>query len=130
MTDYRHMHPLEHETESAYAARLERDGFEEVFIRKALVTHFFMDAARFGRFFEDFEIARLRHVKLVFQIHPERTAAEAARQIAETLGLSEARAHYWVERYFEISGGAQGFQTQSADEKTGRDSVAVAAQAF
>ena len=52
---YQSLIPRESESKEIYAKRLEDDGHEEMFIRKALGHHFRMQLDAFGEFFEPFE---------------------------------------------------------------------------
>ncbi len=100
--NYRNMLPEEGEDSREYCRRLEENGYEEVFVRKALVAHYRHEIEGLGAFFEEFELARIRHITLLMDIHPNRSAYSLTKKVAKNLDLSEARARYWVGRFQEV----------------------------
>ncbi|SEB67870.1 hypothetical protein [Rhodobacter sp. 24-YEA-8] len=97
--DYRALRPNSDEDRMSYALRLQKDGFEEMFIRKALRCHFQMKIEDFPVFFEGFEEARLGHVALLLQIGPNRSDYSLARKISKNLGIAPAHAEALVIRF-------------------------------
>lgn len=102
LLDYQNMQPEPGEDTKSYCLRLEQDGHEEMFIRKALRMHFSMKIDEFGAFFEDYELARLRHLAMLKQIHPNRNSYSLKLKVRKNLGISEERANYWVKRFEEV----------------------------
>ena len=96
---YEKILPQAGEYAESYARRLEIDGYEERFIRKALRAHFGMKIEEFAKFFENYELARLRHLHLLRTMAPDRTGYSFQRKVAKNLGVSEKRAVYWIERF-------------------------------
>ena len=84
--DYRLLRPRFWETPARYSRRLERRGHEEMFIRKALRTHFNMEIREFSTFFEDLPKARLRHLAELYDMAPNRTDYAFACKVAGNLG--------------------------------------------
>ncbi len=100
--DYRDQFPQENEDRESYCRRLEADGYQEMYIRKALRCHFAMSIKEFGDFFEPFERARLRHITLLHRMHPNRTDYALTKKVQGSLEVSEERAAYWVKRFREV----------------------------
>ncbi|MEX0308798.1 MAG: hypothetical protein AB3N17_00990 [Tateyamaria sp.] len=95
-----------HESESVreYCARLEAAGFEEMFLRKAVTHHDFMDVSeigweRFNAFFRDFPISRLRHVAFLQELEPNRTDYSLGLKLARNLGLDREAANALVKEF-------------------------------
>lgn len=99
MESYLDLHPSDGESKFDYARRLETDGHDEMFIRAALRFHFSMQLTEFSDFFEDFEIARLRHVEAVSKLRKYPNEGAFARKVGANLGISTERAKTWVRRY-------------------------------
>jgi hypothetical protein len=97
--DYRSACPRPEETSGAYAARLEAEGREEMFIRKGLAHHFNMGVDGMGDFFEKFAEARLRHIRLLTEIHPDRTEYSLIAKVSRNLGISRESAERWVHAF-------------------------------
>ena len=70
MKTYRNHPPNQEETSDQYARRLELQGAEEMLIRKALADHYDMPISEMAEFFEGYEDARLRHLDLLWKMHP------------------------------------------------------------
>lgn len=100
--DHNTHYPKEDEDAKAYSHRLELDGFEETYIRKALRVHFLMNIEEFGRFFEEFELARLRHLTHLMDLDSGRNNYSLTKKVAKNLGVPEERAEYWVTRFQEV----------------------------
>jgi hypothetical protein len=100
--DMRAWHPRPQETTSAaYCARLEAEGHEEMFIRKGLAQHFNMRAEEMGDFFENFAAARLRHIELLTELHPNRTEYSLVAKVSRNLGVSRTAAERWISSFVE-----------------------------
>jgi hypothetical protein len=98
--DFRARRPRPDETASAYSARLEAEGHEEIFIRKGVAHHFNMGVDEMGDFFEKFAKARVRHIALLSEMHPNRTEYSLIVKVSRNLGISREAAERWV-RAFE-----------------------------
>ncbi len=94
--DYWDMFPDKNETLENYCSRLESDGFEEMYIRKALRCHYGLPLKGLAVFFENYPHARLWHIALLRELHPNRTPYSLRRKIARNLGISDERAEHWV----------------------------------
>lgn len=94
-------YPGSNEDAVEYCRRLEKNGHDEVAIRKALREHFDFGIDELGQFFEDFPQARLRHLALLMHIHPNRNTYSLEKKVAKNLGISEEKAKYWVARFQE-----------------------------
>lgn len=99
MINYRTLFPTEGEDRSSYCSRLENDGHEEMFIRKALRVHWGMELSTFSDFFEGYPDARMRHIALVHSLKPTRTNYSLALKLAKNLGISLSQVEIWVERF-------------------------------
>jgi wyosine [tRNA(Phe)-imidazoG37] synthetase (radical SAM superfamily) len=97
--DFRARRPQPEETTSTYAARLEAEGHEEMFIRKGLAHHFNMGVDEMGEFFEKFREARLRHIELLSEMHPNRTEYSLIVKVSRNLGISREDAERWVHAF-------------------------------
>lgn len=97
--DYRELPPVGDETAVGYASRLERMACDEMFIRKGLRYHFAIEMAAFGDFFENFPAARLRHVRLLEILEPNRTRYSLVLKLSKNLGISRERAEHWIDLY-------------------------------
>ena len=91
--------PKASEDKVAYCKRLEALGFEEMWIRSALRVHFDLPLDGFGEFFEQFEIARLRHLTKLNKLSPNHTHYSMTLKVAKNLGITRERAEYWVTRF-------------------------------
>ena len=87
MSDYRKMHPKSQETEHAYARRLEVEGYDEMFIRKAIRAHFSVGIQELGDFFEDYPLARMRHVAAVAKLRDYPSDRALAIKLSKNLGI-------------------------------------------
>ncbi|KPN64648.1 hypothetical protein SAMN04488527_1693 [Aliiroseovarius crassostreae] len=103
-TDYEKIPPDVGESAFAYCRRLEEDGHEEMFIRKALAHHLEFPIEGMAAFFNQFEMARLRHLTLLKSIHPNRTRFSLTRKFSKNLGISEELAEKWIDRFEEAGG--------------------------
>ncbi|WP_299077687.1 hypothetical protein [uncultured Ruegeria sp.] len=101
-SDYKEMPPKVGESATEYCARLEQDGFEEMFMRKALAYHLHMRGEEFGSFFNKFEQARLRHLTMLSRMAPKRSEFSFAKKVSKNLGISEQLASLWVTRFGEV----------------------------
>jgi hypothetical protein len=100
--DFRAWRPRPSETTSAaYCARLEAEGHEEIFIRKRLAQHFNMSVDEMGDFFEGFATARLRHIALLSEMHPNRTEYSLVVKVSRNLGISREVAERWIHAFRE-----------------------------
>lgn len=68
-------------------------------IRKGLSIHFNMPVHEMSAWFNDFPEARLRHLELISEIHPNRTEYSLIVKVAKNLGLSRDAAALWVEAF-------------------------------
>ena len=107
--NYRFLYPTDTETRHSYCKRLEDDGHDEMFIRKALRIHWGMELQEFGAFFEDYPEARMRHVAVLYRIRPTRTAYSFALKLSRNLGISQNQAEKWIERFHKSRKASQGF---------------------
>ncbi|MET1413377.1 hypothetical protein ABVF61_13965 [Roseibium sp. HPY-6] len=101
MLDYKNLPPVAGENSREYCRRLESVGHEEAFMRKALRFHFGMERFDFPSFFDDFELARLRHIELIHRLSPNRTDYSMIKKISGNLGVSQEHAKLWFEKYRE-----------------------------
>lgn len=99
LPNYRLIYPTDAETRFSYCKRLEDEGHEEMFIRKVLRVHWAMQIEEFGDFFEDFRRARMRHVELVYEMQPTRSAYSFALKMSKNLGIPHSRAAEWVDEF-------------------------------
>jgi hypothetical protein len=99
LQDYRELYPATEEKRLEFCRRLETGGHEEMFIRKALKFHFSMKIEEFGDFFEDFEDARFRHLKLLDELEPNRNSYSFALKVSRNLGIPIERAEHWVRAF-------------------------------
>ena len=90
------------ESKRDYCLRLQDIGHEEMFIRKALAYHFHVEVAEFSAFFNEFEVARLRHLTMLRQLEPNRSDYSMVKKVAKNLGISEELAERWVARHNEV----------------------------
>ncbi|WP_171176063.1 hypothetical protein [Ruegeria sp. HKCCD8929] len=102
LPDYKELPPHAGERATEYCARLELNGFEEMFIRKALRYHLGMQVEEFGAFFNGFEQARLRHLTMLSRMSPNRTEYSFTKKVSKNLGISEQLASQWVARFEEV----------------------------
>ncbi len=100
--NYKDLPPEVGERATDYCSRLEQNGFEEMFIRKALAYHLCMRVEEFGSFFNGFEQARLRHLTMLARMAPERAEYSFAKKVSKNLGISEQLASLWVARFREV----------------------------
>ncbi len=100
--DYRDLVPHSEENSESYCSRLEESGHCEMFIRKALSTHFIMDVDEFGDFFENFPSARFRHIAAVRRLQRYNRPDTFERKIAGGLGISSRRAAHWIKKFQEL----------------------------
>ena len=98
-TSYDELHPIGTETKETYCQRLQDEGHEEAFIRKALATHYEMPVSEMAAFFENFELARLRHIQLLTEIHPNRSDYSLMKKVAKNCGVTDERAIELLERF-------------------------------
>ena len=68
-------------------------------IRKALADHYDMPISEMAEFFEGYEDARLRHLDLLWKIHPNRTRNSMVKKVAKNLGIPEQAAEAWVTKH-------------------------------
>lgn len=92
LQNYRDLPSFDDEDQLSYVERLESDGHEEMFIRKALRYHFGMGFGDFGSLFESFPIARMRHVRQLRESRPQRSDYSLALKVAKNLDISHATA--------------------------------------
>ena len=90
------------ESKKDYCFRLQEIGHEEMFIRKALAYHFHVQLFEFGAFFNDFELARLRHLTMLRLLAPGRNEFSMVKKVSKNLGISEELAKRWVIRHQEV----------------------------
>lgn len=90
------------ESKRDYCFRLQEIGHEEMFIRKALAYHFHVPIHDLGAFFNEFELARLRHLTLLRLIAPGRTEYSMVKKVSKNLGISEELAKRWVMHFKEV----------------------------
>lgn len=95
--DYTKLTPYPSETREAYCQRLEDEGHEEMLIRKALAAHYKMQVAEMSVFCARFELARLRHIQMLTEIHPNRTDYSLMKKIGKNLGVTDDQASYLIE---------------------------------
>ena len=83
-----------------YCKTLEELGFDEVFIRKALMTVFELSFDDYTACFDDLERAKLKYMTLVvdLQRHPARTPEGLIKKVARSLGTSHEEAAEWIAR--------------------------------
>ncbi len=91
--------PRDGETPVGFARRLESAGHDEMFIRRALRDNFELKLEGLGEFFDDFEDARLRHLKILHDLEPNRSEYSFAKKVSENLGISQDAAQEWVRRF-------------------------------
>lgn len=105
LPDYRALLPKTSETKETYCMRLESDGYEEMYIRKALAEHFAMKLEEMAEFFNDFELARLRHLKMITELHRGYADNDTsfARKISENLGIPKEKANILIKRFHQAS---------------------------
>ncbi len=99
MLDYRKERPRVEESERDYARRLEGEGHDEMFIRKALRAHFLIELRELADFFEDFQIARMRHVAMVAKLRRYPNDDAFADKVSKNLGIELSRAEELVRRF-------------------------------
>ncbi len=99
MPDYRKERPRVEESERDYAQRLEGAGHDEMFIRKALRAHFSVGLRELADFFEDFPIARMRHVAMVAKLRSYPNDDAFADKVSKNLGIELSRAKELVRRF-------------------------------
>ncbi len=63
--------------------------------------HFGMETFEFPSFFDDFELARFRHIALIRQLSPNRTDYSMIKKISGNLGVSQEHAKLWFEKFRE-----------------------------
>ena len=97
---YADLIPASGEQAMAYGRRLEADGHEEMFIRKALAHHFGMEVHEFAEFCESYETARLRHITMIRLLGPNRSEYSMVKKIGKNLGVSDEQARVWYERFW------------------------------
>ena len=97
--NYTDLPPLKGESCTDYCARLEADGYDEMFIRKALRTHFQMSIEELAPSFDAFPLARFRHIAIILNLRPWREPAHLRRKVAKNLGLNQEEAADWIERF-------------------------------
>lgn len=98
---YNDLPPNVGESKRAYCLRLQELGHEEMFMRKALAYHFHVDLAEHAAFFNEFELARLRHLTMLRHLAPDRNHYSMVKKVAKNLGISEELAELWVARHEE-----------------------------
>ena len=99
--DYRKIFPEKGETPDAYCGRLQDGGYEEMYIRKALAVHFDFTVDVFADFFEDFEVARLRHITMLRRMFPTMIPYAFHKKVSKNLGLTSEKGHYWIKKFDE-----------------------------
>lgn len=87
------------EDQMEYCHRLEEIGHEEMFIKKALAHHYKLGNAVFSIPFEDFAIARLRHITMIRLLQPNRSDYSMTKKIGKNLGLNDDQAKAWLNRF-------------------------------
>lgn len=85
-----------------YCLRLQDMGHEEMFLRKAVAFHFHVQISELSAFFDEFELARLRHLTMLRLLAPNRSEFSMVKKVAKNLGISEELAKRWVVRHREI----------------------------
>ena len=102
--NYRELSPEPGEDIITYCERLEDMGYEEMFMRKAVRSHFGLAISELPELFEKFELARLRHITAIkcLGLKYKRTREGFARKVAGNLGLSLEEAQLWVDRFNEV----------------------------
>lgn len=70
-----------------------------MFIRKGLAHHFNMGVDEMGDFFEKFAEARIRHIELLSEMHPNRTEYSLIVKVSRNLGISRESAERWVQAF-------------------------------
>ncbi len=91
--------PGNEEDQIEYCRRLEEIGHEEMFIKKALAHHYKLGNAVFSVPFDEFEIARLRHITMLRLLQPNRSDYSMTRKIRKNLGLDDDQAKAWLDRF-------------------------------
>ncbi len=90
------------ESKRDYCLRLQEIGHEEMFIRKALAFHFHVQFSEFSAFFNEFELARLRHLTMLRHLASSRNEFSMMKKVSKNLGISEELAERWVIRHQEV----------------------------
>ncbi|GAA6182358.1 hypothetical protein NBRC116594_37960 [Shimia sp. NS0008-38b] len=99
LIDFKKLPPESRETKMTYCRRLEAQGYDEMFLRKALAFHYNMALEDMAPFLEQFPTARLRHIETLRKLHPNRTTYSLTIKLARNLGLSPEQASTWIEVY-------------------------------
>lgn len=88
------------EDAKTYCSMLEELGFDEIFIRKALMTIFELSYDACTACFNDLERAKLKYIAMVVdhQRHPARTPEGLIGKVARNLGTSHEEAAEWIAR--------------------------------
>lgn len=84
--------PLNGETLHAYCQRLQELGQEEMSIRKGASEHFGLSVNEMGEFFTEFREARLRHIRMLIEMEPNRTEFSLIKKVSKNLGISDEEA--------------------------------------
>jgi len=86
--DYRKETPLGSEKKEAYARRLEAEGQEEMFIRKALRAHYAMEISELSDFMTPYQDARLRHVRQLMKLRDYPSPQALYKKVSGSLDVS------------------------------------------
>ncbi len=102
LSDYREIHPSSDESAQMYGKRLEENGYEEMYIRKALAYHFNMRGEQALSACENFQVARLRHITMLRRMFPNMTPYAFQRKVSKNLGLTDDMARHWIETFNKV----------------------------
>lgn len=96
--------PQAGESAKTYCERLEKEGFEEMWIRKAVLKYGLLDRDTMGwqsfcDFFEQFPTARMRHLALLNDIHPKRSDYSMELKVAKNLKVTAEKAKALVAEF-------------------------------
>ena len=84
--------PLNGETLHSYCQRLQDLGQEEMSIRKGASKHFGLSINEMGEFFTEFREARLRHIRMLIEMEPNRTEYSLMKKVSKNLGIADQEA--------------------------------------
>ncbi|MEP1699209.1 MAG: hypothetical protein ABJJ69_21990 [Paracoccaceae bacterium] len=88
------------ESAKNYCNTLEELGFDEIFIRKALMAIFELSYDTCTACFNDLERAKLKYIAMIVdhKSHPNRTPEGLIMKVARSLGTSTEEAAEWIAR--------------------------------
>ncbi|MDJ0613230.1 MAG: hypothetical protein QNJ29_06095 [Rhizobiaceae bacterium] len=91
--------PLADESLEAYGTRLEREGYELMYIRKALRCHYELSLPEAVNATDQMATAKLRHIEWLLELFPSRSRKWMIKKISGNCDVSVKEAEQILEKF-------------------------------